>query len=282
MEFDYEVFNTYNAKAAIEIELHAFTQKLLTRLDETLESIKGKRPGLLEEFARRVIVAWSESEGEADIDQNAISFEDIESEFRNLTEGVDLLNPALRFILSHLKGQKSEAQTLGKIAVLFIDREKAENLLFYNLVRTLADLLGREEGIRAYQDAVDYIANKRAKKDPDTTEIEEFRKGMTSSLAESGGFAYAVSDLDESMILGKFDRCVVYESLKHVSDPELAYYAACYTGMIIGNQRNRYIQMRRTQTLFSGDFCDELYWDPRIHQEPEQPSLDVSRRLIVE
>jgi hypothetical protein len=105
---------------------------------------------------------------------------------------------------------------------------------------------------------------------------------MTSSLAESGGFAYAVSDLDESMILGKFDRCVVYESLKHVSDPELAYYAACYTGMIVGNQRNRYIQMRRTQTLFSGDFCDELYWDPRIHQEPEQPSLDVSRRLIVE
>lgn len=282
MKLDYKVFNTYSAKAAIEIELHAFTKKILTRLDETLESIKERRPGILEEFAKCVILAWSESEGAEDIDYSVIRLDEIEQDFPNLTEGVDFLHPALRLIHSHLRDQKAEAQTPGKTAVLYIDREKAENILFYNVVKILVDLLGRKEGISAYKDAVDYIANRRAKDDPDTTEIKEFRKGFTSSLAESGGFAFAVADLDDSMILGKFDRCVVYESLKDVSDPELAYYATCYTGMTIGNLRNRNIQMRRTQTLFSGDFCDELYWDPHVHEEPDQPSLEVSGGLIVE
>jgi len=262
--------------------MHEFTKKILTRLDETLESIRRRRPDILEEFAKCVILAWSESEGAADIDFSVIRFDEIEQDFPNLIEGVDFLHPAVRLIHSHLRDQKAEAQTPGKTTVLYIDREKAENILFYNVVKILVDLLGRKEGISAYIDAVDYIANWRAKNDPDTTEIEEFGKGFTNSLAESGGFAFAVADLDDSMILGKFDKCVVYESLKDVSDPELAYYATCYTGMTIGNRRNRNIQMRRTQTLFSGDFCDELYWDSRIHQEPEQPPLEVSRRLIVE
>ena len=84
------------------------------------------------------------------------------------------------------------------------------------------------------------------------------------------------------MLLGKFDKCVVHESLKNVSDPELAYLVTCYSGMVSGNRRNQNIQMRRTQTLFSGEFCDELYWDPKIHKDPEQPSLEVSRNLRVE
>ena len=282
MKQDYRIFNTYNQKAAIEIELHSFTRKILARLDETLESLKGRGPAFLEEFTKNVILAWSENEGAADISQKKIGLDDIEKEFPNLIEEVDLLHPSLKLIHSHLLDQKVNAQTAGKTAVLYIDREKAENILFYNVVKVLVDLLGRKEGISAYKDAVDYIANKRAKEDPDTTEIEEFRKGFTTSLSESGGFAFAVLDLDDSMILGKFDRCVVYDSLKHVSDPELAYYATCYTGMTIGNYRNKNIQMRRTQTLFSGDFCDELYWDPRIHDEPEQPSLEESRELLVE
>ncbi|MHA2379998.1 MAG: L-2-amino-thiazoline-4-carboxylic acid hydrolase [Candidatus Thorarchaeota archaeon] len=282
MKLDYEAFDTYNPKAVIEIDLHAFTLKILTRLDETLESIKERRQDILEEFAKRVILAWSESEGAADIDYSAISIDEIEQEFPNLTERVDFLHPALRFILSHLRGQEAKAQTHGRTTVLYIDREKAENILFYSVVKTLVDLLGREEGISTYKDAVDYLADRRAKDDPDTTKIEQFRQGLTGSLPDSGGYAFAVADIDDSMILAKFDKCVVHESLRHVSDHELAYYAACYTNMTITNRSNRNVQIRRTQTLFSGDFCDELYWDPEVYEEPEQPSLTVSRNLRIE
>ncbi|UCH03990.1 MAG: hypothetical protein JSW05_10440 [Candidatus Thorarchaeota archaeon] len=165
---------------------------------------------------------------------------------------------------------------------MYIDRERAENILFYSMVKVLVDLLGREEGVSLYKDAVDYIADRRARDDPDATKIEQLRQELTSSLPDSGGYAFAVADLDDSMILGKFDKCVVHESLKHVSDPELAYYATCYTNLIIANRRSRNFQIRRTQTLFSGDFCDELYWDPEVYEEPKQPSLTVSRRLRIE
>jgi hypothetical protein len=282
VKLDYESFNTYNPKATIEIELHAFTSKILTRLDDTLESIKERRPDILEEFAKRIISAWSESEGAADIDYSAISIDDIEQEFPNLTERVNFLRPAHRFILSHLRGQEAKAQTHGKTTVLYIDREKAENILFYSVVKVLVDLLGREEGISLYKDAVDYIADRRAKDDPETTKMKQLRQELTSSLPESGGYVFAVADLDDSMILSKFDKCVVHESLKHVSDPELAYYATCYTNLTIANRRSRNFEIRRTQTLFSGDFCDELYWDPEVHEEPEQPSLAISRSLRIE
>jgi hypothetical protein len=281
MELDYESFNAYNDRAAIEVDLHSFMQKILARLDETVESLKRERPDLLEELTKKVVLAWSESEGAAEIDRKTIIHDELEQEFPNLTGGRDFLHTALRFIQSHLKSQTAEVSTPGKKTVLYIDREKAENLLFYNLIKILVDLLGRDEGVRAYVEAVDHIAEKRAMRDPDTTEIEEFKKKFTSSLAESRGYTFAVANLDDGMILGKFDKCVVHESLKHVSDPELAYYVTCYTGMTIGNRRNKNIQMRRTQTLFSGDFCDELYWDPKIHKDPEQPSLEVSKKLIV-
>lgn len=282
MKLDYETFNAYNPKAAIEIDLHAFTLKILTRLDDTLESIRERRQNILEDFAKRVILAWSEREGAADIDCSAVRIDEIEQEFPNLTERVDFLNPALRFILSHLRGQEAKAQTHGKRTVLYIDREKAENILFYSVVKVIVDLLGREEGISLYKDAVDYVADRRAKDDPDTTKIKQLRQELTGSLPDSGGYVFAVADLDDGMILGKFDKCVVHESLKHVSDPELAYYATCYTNLTIANRRSRNLEIRRTQTLFSGDFCDELYWDPEVHEEPEQPSLTVSRNLRIE
>ncbi|MFX1416520.1 MAG: L-2-amino-thiazoline-4-carboxylic acid hydrolase, partial [Promethearchaeota archaeon] len=282
VKLDYEVFNAYNPKATIEIDLHAFTLKILTRLDDTLESIKERREDIFEEFAKRVISVWSESEGAADIDYGAVSIGEIEQELPNLTERMVFLRPALRFILSHLRSQGAKVQTPRKTTVLYIDREKAENILFYNVVKVLVDLLGKEEGISTYKDAVDYLADRRAEDEPDTTKIEQFRQGLTGSLPATGGYTFAVADLDDSMILAKFDKCVVHESLRHVSDPELAYYATCYTNMTVANRRNRNVEIRRTQTLFSGEFCDELYWDPEVHDEPAQPSLAVSRNLRIE
>ncbi|MFX1603155.1 MAG: L-2-amino-thiazoline-4-carboxylic acid hydrolase [Promethearchaeota archaeon] len=282
MKLDYEVFNAFNPEATIEIDLHALTVGILTRLDDTLESIKESRQEILDEFAKHVISAWSESEGTANIDSGTIGIDVIEQEFPGLAEMTDLLHPAVRFILSHLRDQDTEAQTPGKTTVLYIDRERAENILFYSVVKVLVDLVGREEGISTYKDTVDYIADRRAADEPDTTKMKQFRQGLIGSLPDTGGYSFTVADLDDSMILARFDKCVVHESLKHVSDPELAYYATCYTNMTIANRRNRNVQIRRTQTLFSGDFCDELYWDPEVHEEPTQPSLAVSESLRIE
>jgi hypothetical protein len=68
--------------------------------------------------------------------------------------------------------------------------------------------------------------------------------------------------------------------MKDIDDQELAYYAVCYPGPRVGKHNRKYIWMRRSVTLFSGDFCDELRWDRFVHDEPKQPSLEFSRKII--
>jgi hypothetical protein len=81
---------------------------------------------------------------------------------------------------------------------------------------------------------------------------------------------------DNHKILYKFDKCMTPEVLKELNDPEFAYLCSCYVGdapdFNFGNQF-----LRRTQTLHHGSFCDELYWDPRVHDDPEQPPLEFTK-----
>jgi hypothetical protein len=127
--------------------------------------------------------------------------------------------------------------------VRWIDYCRAKYTLLYHQITTLVEILGRNPGIDFFKDFVQF-------------------------------WVY------EAAFLAKFDRCVSHESMKHVEDQELAYYAVCYPGPRLLEYAHQNISMRRTQTLFTADFCDELRWDRHVHDEPEQPSLEFSRKLV--
>ena len=95
-----------------------------------------------------------------------------------------------------------------------------------------------------------------------------------------GGFNFGVIDINENAFLAKFDKCVWHESMKQVDDQELAYYAVCYPGPRLRRHADYNVWLRRSVTLFSGEFCDELRWDRHVHDEPEQPSNEFSRRIV--
>ena len=113
-----------------------------------------------------------------------------------------------------------------------------------------------------------------------THSIEQVRENRVKAWKEGGAMEFGVVDVYEAAFLAKFDRCVSHESMKHVDDQELAYYAVCYPGARLLKYAHENIMMRRTQTLFTADFCDELRWDRHIHDEPEQPSLEFSKRMV--
>ncbi|NPE08965.1 MAG: hypothetical protein GNW80_11845 [Asgard group archaeon] len=69
------------------------------------------------------------------------------------------------------------------------------------------------------------------------------------------------------------------EALKHHNDPDIAYIASCYIGDIAEWNEGEYIHLRRTQTLHHAVFCDELYWDTRVHDNPVQPSLEFTKNI---
>ena len=90
---------------------------------------------------------------------------------------------------------------------------------------------------------------------------------------------FVCGNIDEHMAIFRFDSCYAHETLKEFNDPDIAYAASCYASDLPVFNKGRIIKLRRTQTLHHGDFCDELYWDSRVHDNPEQPSLEFTKKL---
>jgi hypothetical protein len=99
--------------------------------------------------------------------------------------------------------------------------------------------------------------------------------------AKCGGFNFAIYDFDEDMWVAKFDKCVWHESMKDVDDQEMTNYVVCYPGRINSPYLNEYVIKKTSQTLFQGDFCDELYYSRYVHDDPESPSQEFLRKLII-
>ena len=116
-------------------------------------------------------------------------------------------------------------------------------------------------------------ASKKKPPQSDLT-ITKFQKNVTKSWCDYGMADFTSCVLDENMIVFRFDSCFAHDVLKDFNDPDIAYYASCYGADLPAFNEGRFLKLRRTQTLHHDDFCDELYWDARVHDNPKHPSID--------
>ncbi|MHA2236351.1 MAG: hypothetical protein ACXABH_13545, partial [Candidatus Thorarchaeota archaeon] len=121
---------------------------------------------------------------------------------------------------------------------------------------------------------------KRKKSGAKEISMRENSDSAIQRWTETGLGEFTRVFLDEHKVLYRFDKCITPEVLKDLNDPEFAYLCSCYIGDAPDfNFSKRPQFLRRTQTLHHGEFCDELYWDPRVHDDPVQPSLDFTKNL---
>jgi len=199
-------------------------------------------------------------------------------EHNNLAKADALGSLALQFMLEQLNLSTVEE---GKARPLFLNVEKADNIIPYTALTHLVNMFGRDQGIELWKEFIEFRAKKAPPPPPEFNSFKAMREGV-NRMHESGGFAFTVHDFDENMYVGRFDKCVVYDSLKDAEDHELAYYVTCYSGMTIGNRQEWCVRMRRTQTLFSADYCDELYWNRDVYDEPTQPPLEFTKKMTLD
>ncbi len=284
MSSEYEVYKGYDPKATKEFDVHQYFFKVCYRLDTMLEALKLQEPAILDQFVERLIHRLSllPDTSPAEAASHIVNREEITEHFPHLQKNLTLRDKAFNFLLNHLGPLDTYDKETGKAVVSYLNFNRGDNLLQYNAIKALVDVLGRESAIQTYKAFVNYLGEEQAKRAPVTITFQQFRESFIKSSSTDGGFSFAIAHFDESKFLAKFDRCVIYESLKDVDDPELGYYATCYLGMTVGRYRFKHLRGRRTQTLFSGSFCDELYWDPDVHGEPKQPPLKYSRGLIID
>jgi hypothetical protein len=278
---DYEYFGKYDEEnSKSEMNLEDQIREWLGTMELMFDYINSNKPDILNKFLNIVEAKYSKEIGNASFELSDLGFDKIDNDQTLLSSHPRFKNLSLQIIMKYLPLRDDYILSEKLEPIKWVDHCRAKYTLLYHRITALVEILGRDAGIEFFKEYVHFRGKELAKKHKRNFAIEQARENFVKSWKESNGFEFGVVDFDKAKFLAKFDRCVSHESMKHVEDQELAYYAVCYSGPIISEYLNENVSMRRSVTLFTGDFCDELYWDRKVHDQPEQPSHEFSRKIV--
>ncbi len=274
-------YKCYNANAIVELNPADRMREAIKRTDDIIKHIVKLRNGLAPDYVEALIKRLLREVKGYSIDTNSVKLKKIEKDLTQLKQGNLLTNLVIRYMAMKLAIPKDSKIQSKKAEFTNLNRALALEGMNYYRVKAFEDILGKEEGIKLYTDILKLIVKEMKSKE----EINE--KDTVKSRCERavkwwcktgvGDFTFKL--YDENKVIYRFDTCVTHEVLKHHNDPDIAYIASCFIGDIAEWNEGQYIHLRRTQTLHHADFCDELYWDTRVHNNPEQPSLEFIRKI---
>ena len=206
----------------------------------------------------------------------------IEEKYEFLDKYPNLRKLILDFYLLHLNPMKKSSSETNKFIVFGLNQSMAFRRISYHRVKSFAELLGKEDGIKLYTKIltkyIEYMTQKFPQKDD--ISVSKYCENAIKGWCSIGMADFVSCVLAEHKIHFRFDSCFAHEALKDFNDPDIAYYASCYGADLPAFNEGRIINVRRTQTLHHADFCDEFYWDTREFDEPpEQPSLEFTKNM---
>jgi hypothetical protein len=279
-----ESFQIYNPDTLIKFKLGKRLTDSYLKTDNILRWAEELRPDIIMEFIEVFQRRISEVIGDRsiEIDWNQISsLIDKMDYLKNNPEFTMLLT---RYIITQLELPNDFGNLDQEIEVTSFNHARENERLRYYLAKGCPDILGEDEGVEFWKDIIslmlrderiDYEAKvKENPKAEDITPIELSERSIKWwNKISIGDFTRVI--FDDHKILYRFDKCITPEVLKDLNDPKWAYLSSCYIGDAPNYNFGVHF-LRRTQTLHTALFCDELYWDPRVHDDPEQPSLEFT------
>ena len=276
----YEYYGNYTEEASGEINVEGQIRDWLKTTELMFNYIESKKPEIREEFLEKVRRNYERELKGTSFVLSDVGFDKIANDQTLLGSYPQFKDQCLRIVMKYIPLKEEYRLSEENDTIRWLDYCRAKYTLQYHQITSLVEILGRETGIAAFKEFVDFWGEDLAKNPKGKHTIDEVKENRVKAWSTGGAMEFGVVDVGEAAFLAKFDRCVSYESMKHVEDPELAYYVVCYPGARLLEYAHQNISMRRTQTLFTADFCDELRWDRHIHPELEQPSLEFSRNMV--
>ncbi|MHA2251776.1 MAG: hypothetical protein ACXAD7_15535 [Candidatus Kariarchaeaceae archaeon] len=285
-----ENYKAWNPNIIVKIIPDKRIEEALNTTNSVLQYLNQLKPEILTNYIsalvnriENVIENPSAVSGLFDLDK-------MTSKYKLLKSYPDLQKLILRFVVGHLKFQPDLAVVTEEIGVTSLDNTKAYERLSYHTAKAFADLLGDEDAIPLWKQIIakrleaektDYeedIREREEKGEPIAISRKEESERSIKRWVNVGLGDFTIARFDNHKILYRFDKCLTHAALKDLNDPEWAYLCSCYIGDAPEfNFGKRYL--RRTQTLHHGTFCDELYWDVDVHDNPEQPTLEFTQKL---
>jgi len=280
MTSEYEYYEKYDDAAMGQVNLVAEIRDWLWTMDLMFQFINDEKPEILEDFSKKVEEKYNIELKNTSFALDDVGFDKFLNDQSVLASYSQFKDLGLQIIMKYIPLREGYTLSEEMEPIRYVDYLRAKHMLLYHRITALTEILGREAGIDFFQKFVQFWGREQAKKLIVSHTIDFARENYVKFWENSSAFNFGVVDVDKAAFLAKFDKCAWYESMKHVDDQELAYYAVCYPGPRIGRHVHQNVSMRRSVTLFTGDFCDELRWDRHVHDEPEQPSHDFSGKIV--
>lgn len=192
----------------------------------------------------------------------------------------------IKFVIQTLRIPEDYKNEEEEIELLYFNAFKANGQLTYFRVKSLIEVLGKNEGESIYKKIVPELIKDMNKgssidkdKNPREITLTKQNDDAIKHWCKIGLVNFTEARFDEYKTLYRFDKCVVPEILHEFNDPDIAYLSSCYIGDAESFNEGKIIHMRRSQTLHHGTFCDEFYWNNIVYKDEKQPSLEITRNL---
>ena len=274
-------YKCYNGETKLEFNPVVKMRENIKKTDTIIKHLMKLRKKVAPDYVEALIKRLLGQVNAYTIDTKSISLKAIEKELIHLNHNDLLTNLIIRFMAKNLAIPENSKIKSKNTEFTCLNRSKAFEGLNYFRVKAFTDILGKEEGLKLYTEILRLLVkemNSSMKINESVTVKDRNERAVKHWCKEGvGDFTFKLYDNDK--VIYRFDRCVTHEALKDFNDPDIAYIASCFIGDIEEFNEVDPIHLRRTQTLHHGDFCDELYWDTRVHNNPKQPSLDYTRKI---
>jgi hypothetical protein len=274
-----EWHRVYNPEARREVDPTQIIRQVLSSTDRLLKYIADTRAGILDDFCTSVITKLYNYLQGYRSDRRDLNFGQICEILPFSRAFPAIFELSLHLVSKQLKIPQDHSFASPKVEVRTVDSLGALSVPRYHRIKAMVEVLGRDEGIQLYKDFVAHIFRQPPEK-RDKRSFKEFKKMLINSWSRSESFEFVIAHFDDYMFVGKFNKCLRYEALKDLDDPEISFLAQCYEGPANVARISKNFRLRRQVTLFNHHFCDEFFWDSEVHGEnPAQPSLEFLESL---
>ncbi|NHK32818.1 MAG: hypothetical protein FK730_15820 [Asgard group archaeon] len=281
-----ETCKFYNSEAKRKITLNEYIKSNLEQTDLVIRYFNKLKPDKLAKYLQAFEKRLSNVISDFRFDINLFDIQSINQELSILNNYPKLEKVISNFICKSLELPDDLNSTDEEISLRYFNIRKASLHLSYYRVKTIEDVLGKEEAVTLYKDIVKYLIKEEKERNPPeipedprkVTRIQS-RERIMKQYKELGVGDFTIVIFDDYKEFYKFDRCIIHEVLKDFNDPDIAYLCSCYNRDHPTSNEGHTIIMRKTQTLHHADFCDELYWNNIVHPNAEQPPLKLAEKL---
>jgi len=216
------------------------------------------------------------------IDYSELDIEEVLIECDYLKRYPELRELMILFVFNELKLPDDYQPKSEEIEVSLLNWLRSSNVFRYHRVKAIVDIMDRAEGIELWKDMV-YRATQdllRLSNDECHPPIKEITNGWVKE-GETGesNLELTVVSYDDHKLALRFDRCPVFDSIKHLEDREVAYLSYCWTGTPEQELNKKARRKNTPQTLYQSNYCIEFYWNNEVHPDAQPPSSEFWEKI---